>query len=253
MPFALERCLAWRNAVAEAALAEAENGCTDADLRGAVVECEGSSARLAMPLAEVRNVHFSGEHKLWDRPLASSEIKGMNDADFAELILRGNLEGYERWFKRAAPVHEYEAFGCQLLPDGRIVLLADGQDATSFVDRSVQRIRSLTALAAKAWRECYERLEERTPGLVDRIRARAQPPGSVWPLGVPLEGLYRETWHGCMALGIHTNGSYLVRFRESGEASCVVEREVVGERLRLAGGAAGVVPMGKADVEDGEE
>ncbi len=44
-----------------------------------------------------------------------------------------------------------------------------------------------------------------------------------------------------------------MRFRESGEASCVVEREVVGERLRLAGGAAGVVPMGKADVEDGEE
>ena len=228
LSFALERCLEWRNYQASLESGDGGTGLDSGD-------SGESSARLAMPLEDVRNVHFSGEHKLWERSLAEpgSTTAELSDAAFAERVLTGNIEGYERWFTRSSPAVEYTEKGCQLLPGGRIALLADGSEVTDFVDRTVERLRQVTTLATKAWRECAERLERHKPGLLECVRKIVLPAGSPWPLGAHLEGLWMDSWHPCVALGVHADGAYIVRFGEPGSVASIVERRVGLERLRL--------------------
>lgn len=235
VPFALERALAWLGAVARPQVAA---GDTQAPQGSCKIEDSWLSQRFLLPLGEVRNVHFSGEMKLWDRLLLQrdgSNAKLETDEEFSERFLHANLEGYQRWLRLAASPEEYLERGCQLQAGGRVLLVADKSDITPLVNMAVTRVRSATVLAAKEWRECAERLISRSPGILQAVHDVSLPLRSPWPLGVRLEALWNGDYHPCVVEGVHADGAYVVRYCQRDSQKGFRERRVALERLRLIG------------------
>ena len=71
-----------------------------------------------MPLRDIRNVHFSGSVKLWERYVPN--VTHETDDVFVERLLQSNCESYCRWVERSA-----------LSKEDRRVELEHGTDVTS--------------------------------------------------------------------------------------------------------------------------
>lgn len=216
VPFALERSLMYRNSW----VGHAE--CTPEVMSWA-------HYRVTVPPEEVHNVHFSGAAKLWDRHVPCET--GVEDADFAEKLLRENLEGYTRWVQREAPQEEYADNGCFLTPSGDVVLLNDKSvSVRPLVDMAVTQVRRILQMAAREWRLCYERLLAEKPGLRKVLLEPEPPKWSQWGFNAEVEALLWGTWHPSRIKGFHHDGSYLVCMDVYGRKT--VERRVCKDRLR---------------------
>ena len=185
--------------------------------------------RLAIPLDEVKNVHFSGDVKLWDRAVQCRTYE--SDEEFTEHFLRGNLEGYARWVKREAPEEEYAERGCRLLANGGVELLADGTDVTELIKFAVDRVREVVRRAARGWRLCLERIECRT-AVLRALMHPVLPQDSSWAVGAPVEVLWGTDWFPCVVRSVHADGRYVVRYERRGGWGDT-ERRVSQARLRL--------------------
>ena len=86
--------------------------------------------RITMPLGEIRNVHFSGNVKLWDPYVLKASEE--TDAAFVERLLRSNCNSYSGWVDQSA--------------------------TTGVVDRALEQSREVVSKATRTWRECLSRM-----------------------------------------------------------------------------------------------
>ena len=121
--------------------------------------------RLTMPLRDIRNVHFSGSVKLWERYVPN--VTHETDDVFVERLLQSNCESYCRWVERSA-----------LSKEDRRVELEHGTDVTPVVDLAVEKIREVVSTAARTWRKCLSRLlvtlgsDDATPPSADQASSQ---------------------------------------------------------------------------------
>ena len=151
MPFALEAVLNWRKFLAQ----------SDRDIAEAP-DVEWLPARLKLPVEDIRNVHFSGDVKIWHvlvAPLGVAHRLSLehvhaswsnNDA-FTDHLLRSCCQDYERW------------------KTGTVLAEDASKDVASLVDAVYSRLERVARLAVATWRNCAEGLLVGTPGLLEEL------------------------------------------------------------------------------------
>lgn len=213
--------------------------------------------RMRMGLEDIGIVHFSGEVKLWHlflkthrsddvrRNVSHEATTGTSDAwsdeKFAEHIMSAQ-RGYPLWMSRTAEAEEYEAYGCRR--EGKRIFIGD-KDMTDLVDALVERVLQVAKQATTVWRECAERLLQCQPEIVRQLENPAVPEGCLplgtrvqvsWKLGTGRSASVR--WLPAQVLGVHSDGTYVVRF-EVGGGWGDTERHVVPERVRKTENGSG--------------
>ena len=186
--------------------------------------------RLSMPIEHIRNIHFSGNLKLWQRVLENGTYE--TDADFAERLLEATFKDYRLWFHWEGSAEEFAANGCKVPQNGRIYCLDGDIETTPIVQAAVERSRHIACVAVAVWRTSYEHLLASRAGLLECLAEAHLPCGAPWKLGTELDVKWGERWVPCVVHGVHTSGDYIIKWKMSGEGADI-ERNVSAERLRL--------------------
>ena len=181
-----------------------------------------------------RNVHFSGDVKLWHvlldaagdaNRLSLEHVRAswVDEDAFVEHLLRSCCQNYGRFM-------EDGAFGECVSPevDHRI--------------RSVySRLRAVAQLAVSTWHECAKRLLKDTPALLEELLKPDGPPGThpvgarvdvFWPpAAVVAEG--RGQWYAATVTSVDASGRYNLKMERGGSWGDS-ERGVSPERVRVS-------------------
>ena len=111
--------------------------------------------RLRLTTKEIRNVHFSGDVKLWHvflrtvghthRESLLHERATLKEEDFVRQLLRSCCWGYENW------------------ENGTLLAPGTPRETTELVDRVYDHLRALTRKALSQWGDCADKLIEQKP------------------------------------------------------------------------------------------
>ena len=153
VPFALDDVRRWRQFMAE----------SSEEIREAA-EVDWLPARLRLSAEDIRNVHFSGEVKIWDMLLETSGVcrdrssseeahaHWTNKEEFIDHLLRSCCDDYSLW------------------EEGAVLVEDVSQDVADLVKDVYPRLQYVARLAVATWSDCADRLLARTPLLLDELR-----------------------------------------------------------------------------------
>ena len=211
VPFALEAVLRWLETIADGG--------------GNEEGFKWLPSRLALSEQEVRNVHFSGDVKLWHVLLdAAGDANRLSlkhvrasweDEDaFVEHLLRSCCENYGRWME-------------------------DG--ASSECGFVLSRLRAVARLAVSTWHGCAKRLLKGTPALLEEL-LNPHGPSDTHPVGARVEFFWPPAavvgqdcgcWYTATVASVHADGKYNLKMDRGGSWGDS-EREVPPERVRVS-------------------
>ena len=214
MPYALNDVLSWRKSTAERG--------------GDWTDVEWMPPRLMLSHKDIKNVHFSGNVKLWhvildtvgDANRLSVEHEGArweNNTEFLKHLLRDCSGDLEQKLESLTVAGE------------------DSQDDLELVKKVHSDLHTVAQLALTAWRACADNLLEKMPGILQdllcpnglhdtrQIGARVEvswPPDTVaWKGG--------GEWYPATITSVHHDGHYCLRFDTRH-----TERRVAPDRVR---------------------
>ena len=151
VPYALDAVFRWREFTAQSDEDTPETS-----------EVEWLPARLRLAAQDIRNVHFSGDVKIWHVLLGTLDATNRlslehtraswsnNDA-FTDHLLRSCCEDYKQWKM------------------GKVLAEDASQDAARLVDEVCSRLEHVARLAVAKWRNCADGLLARTPLLLEEL------------------------------------------------------------------------------------
>ena len=151
VPFALDYVVRWRKFLAQSDKDSAETP-----------DMDWLPARLRLLAQDIRNVHFSGDVKIWHvlletldeahrLSLEHAHASWSNTDAFTHHLLRSCCEDYEQW--KMGTVSAEDA----------------SQDVASLVDEVYSRLEHVTRLAVVTWRSCADGLLAHTPLLLEEL------------------------------------------------------------------------------------
>ena len=151
VPFALEAVLHWRKFLAQSDKVTAETA-----------EVDWLPARLRLAAKDIRNVHFSGDVKIWHvlldtldatnrLSLEHTRASWSNNDAFTDHLLRSCCEGYKQWKM------------------GKVLAEDASQDVARLVDEVYFQLEHVARLAVVTWRSCADGLLARTPFLLEEL------------------------------------------------------------------------------------
>ena len=151
MPFALDAVLRWRKFLAQSDKVTAETA-----------EVDWLPARLRLAAQDIRNVHFSGDVKIWHvlldtldatnrLSLEHTRASWSNNDAFTDHLLRSCCEDYKQWKM------------------GKVLAEDASQDVARLVDEVYFHLEHVARLAVDTWCRCADGLLERTPFLLEEL------------------------------------------------------------------------------------
>lgn len=232
VPFSLERLLAWYKSFQDAGQ---EMSPSDVSWRPVRMCCSGN----------IRNVHYSGDIKLWHMFLRTSATRDrrrsvkheisagvVDDKEFAKYLL-SDQDSYSLWFSRTAPEDAYKRYACTR--KGENIFVGE-KDVTDVVDEMCELLLGVATAATTIWRKCAEALIRDRIGLLEDIQKPAVPPNRHLP-GTCVEVCYEwssgwEDWLEATVLSVHADGKYVVKYASKWSWGDT-ERRVDNGRVRL--------------------
>ena len=154
MPYALAYVRRWRQFMVE----------SPEEIREAA-EVDRLPARLRLSVEYIRNIHFSGEVKIWDMVLETSGVcrdpssseeahaRWTNKEEFANHLLRSCCDDYGQW------------------EEGAVLAKDASQDVADLVEEVYLRLQHVARHAVATWCGCADRLLALTPRLLDELRS----------------------------------------------------------------------------------
>ena len=245
VPFSLEYLLGWYKGLQD----------TQQEIRSS--DKAWRPKRMKLSANDVKNVHFSGNVKLWHMSLKTSQTTDLRrsnqhtaDAsaimgqqgdsnedealadikDFANTLL-SDQNSYSLWISKTADPEAYQEFGC--VRKGKNIFLGD-KDVTPCVDEMSNLLKNVTIKAASTWRTCAKALLEARHGTLHDLLSPSVPEGchelgtcvhvsSEWSNGW-------KQWYEATILSVHKDGKYVVKYKTK-HAWGDTERRVAPERL----------------------
>ena len=154
MPYALAYVRRWRQFMVE----------SPEEIREAA-EVDWLPARLRLSVEYIRNIHFSGEVKIWDMVLETSGVcrdpssseeahaRWTNKEEFNNHLLRSCCDDYGQW------------------EEGAVLAKDASQDVADLVEEVYLRLQHVARHAVATWCGCADRLLALTPRLLDELRS----------------------------------------------------------------------------------
>ena len=151
---------------------------------------------------------------------ALAGMYGEDDVAFGERLM-SYQQGHARWIAKTAEPKDYQFYGCRR--EGKRIFVGESEkDITHALDQMVQKVLEVAVNAAKVWQECYLKLADAYPDVLDTLQRPCVPQGC-FPLGTRVEVSWEMgqgshahhatvRWLPACVLAVHDNKHYVLRY-----------------------------------------